>query len=189
MFCRGLEPCFIYEFRAPPELGRFRVYSRSYARRVECRAVQLFANLLNVLEQRFRAKRLVWLFAQKPWIVPIPGTTKLHRLEENLGEKIGDIKLTPDDLTEIDAAASKIPLKGARRPAGGLAMTGAFDLVPGAEVCIPSYASWYSGGRTDSRNILATRSRPFEAEGYRPRDEGGLRFVCRPGKHVARFAM
>jgi aryl-alcohol dehydrogenase-like predicted oxidoreductase len=55
---------------------------------------------------------LAWLLAQKPWIVPIPGTTKLNRLEENLGA--GDVELTPDDLREIDSAASKITVQGAR---------------------------------------------------------------------------
>jgi aryl-alcohol dehydrogenase-like predicted oxidoreductase len=55
---------------------------------------------------------LAWLLAQKPWIVPIPGTTKLHRLEENIGA--GDVKLTPDDLREIDSAASEIEVQGAR---------------------------------------------------------------------------
>ena len=57
---------------------------------------------------------LAWLLAQKPWIVPIPGTTKLHRLEENLGAAA--IELTPDDLREIDLAASKITVQGARYP-------------------------------------------------------------------------
>src|SRR5438067_2745833 len=57
---------------------------------------------------------LAWLLAQKPWIVPIPGTTKLHRLEENLGA--ADIELTPDDLREIDSAFSKIAVQGARYP-------------------------------------------------------------------------
>jgi aryl-alcohol dehydrogenase-like predicted oxidoreductase len=65
---------------------------------------------------------LAWLLAQKPWIVPIPSTTKLHRLEENLGAVT--VELTSDDLREIDAAASKIPLQGARLPEGALAMTG-----------------------------------------------------------------
>jgi aryl-alcohol dehydrogenase-like predicted oxidoreductase len=58
---------------------------------------------------------LAWLLAQKPWIVPIPGTTKLHRLEENLGA--ANIELTPDDLRGIDEAASKITLHGDRYPA------------------------------------------------------------------------
>lgn len=57
---------------------------------------------------------LAWLLAQKPWIVPIPGTTKLHRLEENLGAAA--IELTAEDLHEIDAAASKITVQGARYP-------------------------------------------------------------------------
>ncbi len=57
---------------------------------------------------------LAWLLAQKPWIVPIPGTTKLHRLEENLGAV--NVELTPEDLRQIDAAASKIQLHGARYP-------------------------------------------------------------------------
>jgi aryl-alcohol dehydrogenase-like predicted oxidoreductase len=65
---------------------------------------------------------LAWLLAQKPWIVPIPGTTKLHRLEENLGST--EVQLTADDLREIDAAASRIELKGERLPEGALKMTG-----------------------------------------------------------------
>ena len=55
---------------------------------------------------------LAWLLAQKPWIVPIPGTTKLHRLEENLGAL--DVQLTPADLREIDMAAAQIAVQGAR---------------------------------------------------------------------------
>ena len=65
---------------------------------------------------------LAWLLAQKPWIVPIPGTTKLHRLEENIGA--ADIELTVDDLREIDSAASKIKVQGARLPESVLKMTG-----------------------------------------------------------------
>ena len=65
---------------------------------------------------------LAWLLAQKPWIVPIPGTTKLHRLEENIGAAAVD--LTAADLREIDAAAAAIPLQGARLPEGALAMVG-----------------------------------------------------------------
>jgi aryl-alcohol dehydrogenase-like predicted oxidoreductase len=57
---------------------------------------------------------LAWLLAQKPWIVPIPGTTKLHRLDENLGA--ANVQLTPDDLREIESAASKIKVEGARYP-------------------------------------------------------------------------
>ena len=65
---------------------------------------------------------LAWLLAQKPWIVPIPGTTKLHRLEENLGAAA--VELTPDDLREIDRAASKIKVQGARYPEKLEQMTG-----------------------------------------------------------------
>ncbi|NDQ57519.1 MAG: aldo/keto reductase [Acidipila sp.] len=57
---------------------------------------------------------LAWLLAQKPWIVPIPGTTKLHRLEENIGAAA--VELTPEDLRELDTAASKIAVQGARYP-------------------------------------------------------------------------
>ena len=65
---------------------------------------------------------LAWLLAQKPWIVPIPGTTKLHRLEENIGAVA--IKLSADDLREIDEAASKIHVEGARYPEHIEKMTG-----------------------------------------------------------------
>lgn len=65
---------------------------------------------------------LTWLLAQKPWIVPIPGTTKLHRLEENLGAV--KVQLTINDLEEINTAASRITLKGARLPESALKMTG-----------------------------------------------------------------
>jgi aryl-alcohol dehydrogenase-like predicted oxidoreductase len=57
---------------------------------------------------------LAWLLAQKPWIVPIPGTTKLHRLEENIGADA--VELTPEDLSQLESAASKIPVQGARYP-------------------------------------------------------------------------
>jgi aryl-alcohol dehydrogenase-like predicted oxidoreductase len=65
---------------------------------------------------------LAWLLAQKPWIAPIPGTTKLHRLEENLGA--ADLELTADELRDIRAAASKIVVQGERLPAPALAMVG-----------------------------------------------------------------
>ena len=58
---------------------------------------------------------LAWLLAKKPWIVPIPGTTKLHRLEENVGA--ADIALTVDDLSDIESALSAIPVQGDRYPA------------------------------------------------------------------------
>jgi aryl-alcohol dehydrogenase-like predicted oxidoreductase len=57
---------------------------------------------------------LAWLLAQKPWIVPIPGTTKLHRLEENIGAM--NVELSPEDLRELETAASKIAVQGARYP-------------------------------------------------------------------------
>jgi len=65
---------------------------------------------------------LAWLMAQRPWIVPIPGTTKLHRLEENLGA--ADVDLTTDDLATIAAAAAAIPIQGERLPEAVLAQTG-----------------------------------------------------------------
>ncbi|HKD84380.1 MAG TPA: aldo/keto reductase [Terriglobales bacterium] len=65
---------------------------------------------------------LAWLLAQKPWIVPIPGTTKLHRLEENIGA--ASIELTGEDLREIDHAAMKIPVQGERYPEELQRMTG-----------------------------------------------------------------
>jgi len=65
---------------------------------------------------------LAWLLAQKPWIVPIPGTTKLHRLEENLGAV--NVELTEKDLKQIDVASSSLKLEGARLPEAALKMTG-----------------------------------------------------------------
>jgi aryl-alcohol dehydrogenase-like predicted oxidoreductase len=65
---------------------------------------------------------LAWLLAQKPWIVPIPGTTKLHRLEENIGAV--EVELTPEDLRDINDAASKIIVQGARYPEKLEQMTG-----------------------------------------------------------------
>lgn len=65
---------------------------------------------------------LAWLLAQRPWIVPIPGTTKLHRLEENL--RATDVDLSPAEVEELGAAAARIPVVGARLPDAVLAMTG-----------------------------------------------------------------
>jgi aryl-alcohol dehydrogenase-like predicted oxidoreductase len=82
------------------------------------RANQALVDLLRQIAERKKTTTaqiaLAWLLAQKPWIVPIPGTTKLARLEENIGAV--DIPLTPDDLREIDSAASKINVQGARYP-------------------------------------------------------------------------
>ena len=57
---------------------------------------------------------IAWLLAQKPWIVPIPGTTKLHRLQENIGAAA--VELTPDDVREIESAVSKVEVHGDRYP-------------------------------------------------------------------------
>jgi aryl-alcohol dehydrogenase-like predicted oxidoreductase len=80
------------------------------------KANQPFIDLLGRIAKRHEATlaqiALAWLLAQKPFIVPIPGTRKLHRLEENIGA--ADIKLTPDDLGELDAESSKIEVQGAR---------------------------------------------------------------------------
>ena len=65
---------------------------------------------------------LAWLLAQKAWIMPIPGTTKLHRLEENLGAV--NVDLTENDLKQIDEASSKLKLEGAHLPEAMLKMTG-----------------------------------------------------------------
>lgn len=65
---------------------------------------------------------LAWLLAQKPWIAPIPGTTRLHRLKENLGAV--NVELTPDDLRQIEEASSRLKLEGARLPEAALKMTG-----------------------------------------------------------------
>ena len=90
------------------------------------KANQALVDLLANIAQRKQATpaqiALAWLLAQKPWIVPIPGTTKLHRLEENIGALAVD--LTPEDLREIDAAASKITVQGARYPEKLERMTG-----------------------------------------------------------------
>ena len=89
-------------------------------------ANQAIVDLLQSIAERKQATpaqiALAWLLAQKPWIVPIPGTTKLHRLEENLGS--AEIELTSDELRDIRAAASKIDVQGERLPAAALAMTG-----------------------------------------------------------------
>ena len=65
---------------------------------------------------------LAWLLAQRPWIAPIPGTTKRHRLEENLAA--ADMTLTPDELARIDRATSQITVEGARYPEELEARTG-----------------------------------------------------------------
>src|SRR5438552_1152618 len=90
------------------------------------KANQALVDLLGQIAKRKKATpaqiALAWLLAQKPWIVPIPGTTKLSRLEENIGAAA--IELTADDLREIDSAASKITVHGARYPERLEKMTG-----------------------------------------------------------------
>jgi len=82
------------------------------------KANQALVDLLSKVAERKKATpaqiALAWLLARKPWIVPIPGTTKLHRLEENLGA--ASVELTPDDLRDIDSASSKMKMEGARYP-------------------------------------------------------------------------
>jgi aryl-alcohol dehydrogenase-like predicted oxidoreductase len=90
------------------------------------KANQAFVDLLGEIAGRKRATpaqiALAWLLAQKPWIVPIPGTTKLQRLDENLGA--AGVELTSDDLKQIETAASKIEVQGARYPEHLEKMTG-----------------------------------------------------------------
>jgi len=82
------------------------------------RANQALVDLIGKFAEQKKATpaqiALAWVIAQKPWIVPIPGTTKLHRLEENLGAVA--IELTPDDLRQIDSATSQVTVQGARYP-------------------------------------------------------------------------
>ena len=90
------------------------------------KANQALIDLLGTIGKRKQAApaqiALAWLLAQKPWIVPIPGTTKLHRLEENIGAVA--VELTPDDLREVDSAASRITVQGTRYPEKLEQMTG-----------------------------------------------------------------
>ncbi|HNY29116.1 MAG TPA: aldo/keto reductase [Candidatus Sumerlaeota bacterium] len=90
------------------------------------KANQALIDLLGRIGQRKEVTpaqiALAWLLAQKSWIVPIPGTTKLHRLDENIGAVA--VELTPDDLLDIDSAASQITVQGARYPENLEKMTG-----------------------------------------------------------------
>jgi len=104
--------------------GDFRTISPRFT--AEARAANMA--MVDMLREIAEAKQatpaqiaLAWLLARKPWIVPIPGTTKLHRLEENLGA--ADVELTPVDLRAIGAAAAKIAIQGARLPEAVLAQT------------------------------------------------------------------
>ena len=84
------------------------------ARRANVALVALLERMATKKNATSAQVALAWLLAQKPWIVPIPGTTKLHRLDENIGAS--RVVLTPDDLREIEAAASAITVQGARYP-------------------------------------------------------------------------
>jgi aryl-alcohol dehydrogenase-like predicted oxidoreductase len=90
------------------------------------KANQVLVDLLNEFAQRRRATpsqiALAWVLAQKPWIVPIPGTTKLARLEENL--KAADVEFTPEELRDLNRAVSKIKLEGDRYPAAHQKLVG-----------------------------------------------------------------
>jgi aryl-alcohol dehydrogenase-like predicted oxidoreductase len=90
------------------------------------KANQALIDLLRAIGERKKATpaqiAIAWLLARKPWIVPIPGTTKLARLEENLGAVT--LELTPDDLLEVGSAAAKIPVQGERYPEHLMRMTG-----------------------------------------------------------------
>jgi len=90
------------------------------------KANRALVDLLGKFAQRKKATpaqiALAWLLAQKPWIVPIPGTRKLERLDENIGATA--IQLTSEDLREIDSAAAKITVQGARYPENLMRMTG-----------------------------------------------------------------
>jgi aryl-alcohol dehydrogenase-like predicted oxidoreductase len=90
------------------------------ARRANRAFVQLLASVAERKDATPAQIALAWLLAQKPWIVPIPGTTKLERLEENIAA--ADVELTPDELLEIDSAASQITAQGARYAASAQSM-------------------------------------------------------------------
>jgi aryl-alcohol dehydrogenase-like predicted oxidoreductase len=89
-------------------------------------ANQAFVSAISAIAAQKKATpaqiALAWILAQKPWMVPIPGTTKLHRLEENLGA--ASIELTEEDLREIDESSARIPVEGNRYPEHLEAMTG-----------------------------------------------------------------
>ena len=84
------------------------------ARKANQALVDLLGEIAKQKNSTLARIALAWLLAQKSWIVPIPGTTKLNRLEENLGAV--NVELTSEDLREIDSATSKIQVQGARYP-------------------------------------------------------------------------
>jgi aryl-alcohol dehydrogenase-like predicted oxidoreductase len=91
------------------------------ARRANLAVVDLLKQIADRNEATPAQIALAWLLAQKPWIVPIPGTTKVHRLDENIGS--ASVELTSEDVDEINAAASKISIQGERLPESILKMS------------------------------------------------------------------
>ena len=86
----------------------------SEARKANIALVDLVTDIAKRKKETAAQIALAWLLAQKPWIVPIPGTTKLSRVEENLGA--ADVELTPEDLREVEIGTSSIAFHGARLP-------------------------------------------------------------------------
>jgi aryl-alcohol dehydrogenase-like predicted oxidoreductase len=106
------------------EAGDFRASLPRFTPEARKANLALVAKIGEIAEAKGVTKAqiaLAWVLAQKPWIAPIPGTTKLHRLEENLAA--AEVELTADDLARIDAALSAIPLEGERYPPAMMATT------------------------------------------------------------------
>jgi len=102
----------------------FRNFSPRFAADARAANMAMVDLVKRIAEQKHATPAQIalgWLLAQKPWIVPIPGTTKLHRLEENLGAV--NVTFTADDLRDIETAASRIPIQGARLPEAALKYT------------------------------------------------------------------
>jgi aryl-alcohol dehydrogenase-like predicted oxidoreductase len=102
----------------------FRSFSPRFAAEARAANMAMVDLVKRIAEQKHATPAQIalgWLLAQKPWIVPIPGTTKLHRLEENLGAV--KVRFTEDDLRNIETAASRIPIQGARLPEAVLKYT------------------------------------------------------------------
>jgi aryl-alcohol dehydrogenase-like predicted oxidoreductase len=118
------------------------------------KANQALVDLLGRIAARKRATpaqiALAWLLAQKPWIVPIPGTTKLHRLEENIAAAA--VELTTDAISEIDSTVSRITVQGARYPERLQQMVGPERCAPAARV--------RGGGFVQARSVHLSFSDP-----------------------------
>ena len=128
------------------------------------KANQALVDLLGKIAERKKATpaqiALAWLLAQKPWIVPIPGTTKLHRLEENIGA--ADVELTPDDLREIDTQLQRSRCKGLGTPKSCRNWWAAEQAKTETKGEVERYASWHSGfgvdGRQTRNDLRASRT-------------------------------